>query len=89
MHRQPVHLAAESGQLASMEFLIHECHADPNSTTDFAQTPLHFAAKEGHENMLELLLNFGSDITAVDYRKRTGKYCKLLTCQYQFHGIAY
>lgn len=36
-------------------------------------TPLHYAAREGHTAVVDLLSNLGADINATDHNGRTGE----------------
>jgi ankyrin repeat protein len=48
-----------------------ERHANPNATDKKGRTPLHIAAYNGHGAVVKLLLQYGADICARDYRRRT------------------
>jgi ankyrin repeat protein len=58
-----LHRAAAEGDIAAARALIAEgvplCDFD-----DIGYTPLHYAAREGHHAMVELLLSAGADVNA-------------------------
>lgn len=59
----PIHLAAQNGHIAPVEFLLRQ-GVDPNLTTANGYTPLHWASFRGSLDIIELLLRNGADITA-------------------------
>jgi len=59
-----IHDAARDGDLAQVRALLKH-NPDLVSTRDSTgRTPLHFAAYEGHEDVVELLLAHGADVNA-------------------------
>jgi ankyrin repeat protein len=60
-----LHLAAASGIVAAVEFLLAPpVEADARATRDNQFTPLHSAAMFGHTEVCELLLGTGADVNA-------------------------
>lgn len=53
-------------------FLLFDCHVDPAGTDGRGQTPLHIAAAAGLMDMLQLLLEAGSPIGALDTGIQSG-----------------
>jgi ankyrin repeat protein len=64
---QPLHFAASA---SAAETLV-SCGADIAARTDREETPLHFAARNGHLDVAEVLLRYGADLHAVDNRGAT------------------
>ncbi|HPF99229.1 MAG TPA: ankyrin repeat domain-containing protein [Kiritimatiellia bacterium] len=74
---RPLHLAAGGGHLALASFLLDR-RANPNALAPYyragffdhyaqtAESPLQYAARNGHREMCELLLQRGADITQRD-----------------------
>ena len=61
----PLHYAVVCGLHTIVEFLIIQHAQDPHSLCfDDALTPLHLAAREGHEDVARVLLGHGADATA-------------------------
>ena len=78
----PVHVAAQVGDNLIMEQLI-KCNAAINAANYANQTPLHLAAKNGHEEVFATLKRFSVDDfrddfgkTAEDYAREHGHYGK-------------
>ena len=42
-----------------------------NETDKLKRTPLHWACKRGYDKIVEILVDFGADVTKVDYLGRT------------------
>jgi Ankyrin repeats (many copies) len=64
---QPLHFAASP---AAAETLV-SYGADIAARTDRQETPLHFAARNGHLDVVKVLLRYGADLHAVDNRGAT------------------
>ena len=70
--RQCIHVAAQSGSLLSLRFLVDEMKIDVQNATDLSgMTALHIAAKEGHDETVRFLLEAGSEINSQDKNERT------------------
>ncbi|KAK2175961.1 hypothetical protein NP493_694g01070 [Ridgeia piscesae] len=70
--RQCLHLAAEAGNSASVVYLNQYGDFNVNSQTlTSGVTPLHLAAKEGHQGMIHLLISLGADVHCKDSKGRT------------------
>jgi len=63
-----IHYAAANGDLALAQKLLNDNPALVSSRTrDYGETPLFFAAKNGHADVAELLIAKGADVKAVSY----------------------
>lgn len=60
----PLYGAAAGGNYAEVERMLEE-GADPSMRTGFKWTALHWAAANGHANVVSLLLSYGADVDAV------------------------
>lgn len=70
--RSCVHIAAHSGQIDSIKYLVEACNVNVESPClDSTTSALHFAAKEGHKDVLEYILSAGGNVNAVDKNNRT------------------
>ncbi|KAK3731205.1 hypothetical protein QZH41_017738, partial [Actinostola sp. cb2023] len=66
-----IHLVAQTGCIESLNYLISQHNVDPQKKSEGrAMTPLHFAAKEGHLNVINLLAKLRVDINAQDTKGR-------------------
>lgn len=69
--RQPIHVAAEAGQVGCVNLLL-KLGASPNIGEGLhQQTPLHFAVGSGSIECVERLLEAGADVNAADSRGET------------------
>ena len=57
-----------------MDFLLDECGADVNSPTNDLSRALHLAAREGHTQIVQHLINRGADTSLTDSNGRTGMF---------------
>ena len=62
----PIHMAAQNGQVAAVEFLIDQMHADVEAKDDEGSTPLHVAVARGHVDVVACLLRRAAKVDAVD-----------------------
>lgn len=70
--RQAIHLAAQAGRISSIEYLVTYHGVDVNVCTGKSQMiSLHLAAKEGHAQTLQYLLDKGAAINEQDKNGRT------------------
>ncbi|XP_058835311.1 uncharacterized protein LOC131692343 [Topomyia yanbarensis] len=67
---QPIHIAAECGSLKVIEFFMRETTAGKYNLINAKQkndfTPLHFAARKGHIEVVNALLTKGAKVDAID-----------------------
>lgn len=73
----PLHVAVMSKQHDAAEALL-VAEANPNERTLSNETPLHLAAACLDLKMIEMLVNFGSSLTAVDFNGNTPLLTSLL-----------
>lgn len=60
-----LHWAAERGDIAAVKAFLAAGH-DPNAFDDISFTPLHYAAREQHLEIIRLLLQSGANVNAHD-----------------------
>ena len=58
-------------------FIFQVRGADPNAENSNSETPLLIAAKEGYEDIAELLINHGADINFQNYYGETPFLCAI------------
>ena len=64
--RTALHFAAIGGCTRILRFLIREKNLEVNARDWKQQTPLHYAATQGHEAAIRILLEHGAEIDAQD-----------------------
>ncbi|XP_046561854.1 ankyrin repeat domain-containing protein 16-like [Haliotis rubra] len=70
--RQLVHLVSEAGQLEALDFLLDTFHMSVDTRTSTTQcTPLHVAAKEGQDAIMQCLLRRGANVHLLDTSLRS------------------
>lgn len=80
----PIHCAAERGRYVSVQTLLeHHSPVDPIDKNQ--QTPLHLAARNGHAEIVKLLLQTGAQI---DRRTLHGDNCLDLAIHYNRYNVA-
>src|SRR5260370_1059497 len=67
---QKVFQAARWGKIGDVKAAL-AAGADPTAKNEWQQTPLHFAAWEGHTDTARLLIEKGADLTASDRQQQT------------------
>ena len=71
----PLHEAAWTGDLDSVNHFITVHMADVNATTDYGYTPLHQAASRGRAPVVSILIAAGADVNATtNYLSQTPLY---------------
>jgi ankyrin repeat protein len=73
-HREICH-AARDGDLGKLKKLLKSYPHLVSTTYDYGQTPLHWAVKKGHKNVVEFLLAKGADVNAEDQVGQTPTLC--------------
>jgi ankyrin repeat protein len=63
--------AAMNGDLDEVKRLVIDCGLDPNVKDNDGRTPLHFAVKKCHVDVVRVLLDHGADPTIRDNEGRT------------------
>jgi len=51
----PLHISAFNGYMATVKYLVEECHTEINTTTDFDTTPISDAKRRGHKDVADYL----------------------------------
>ncbi len=76
MKQTAVHLAAANGHEACLRVLLENTEDSEvrNARDAQGQTPLMLAVANGHIGTVELLIVYGSDLDAVDHRKRSALF---------------
>ena len=57
-----LHHCVEKGAYDFVDALVYN-GADPNVKNKYGETPVHIAARNDFDNIMELLLEFGGDVT--------------------------
>jgi ankyrin repeat protein len=65
----PLHLAAERGHADAVKALVRLAFV--NVSDDLGRTALHRACQEGHEAVVDLLLDANADVLAQDFEQKT------------------
>lgn len=66
-----IHIAAEKGHLSRIKELLSKDPELLNFRDGSGRTPLHWACREGHERVVEYLINEGADVNMRDQYGRT------------------
>ena len=81
---QPIHSAAEGGDLPALEELLKQDPKSLNLKTWGGDTPLHLAAGHGHAEAVKLLMDRGADVSAVNQDRQTPLH---LAAQFGFKPV--
>ena len=73
-------MAAASGDLDEVKRLVLDCGVDPKIKDVVGETPLHYAASEGHPDVAKLLLEHGADPNAKDVEGNAPPLPALVHC---------
>jgi Ankyrin repeats (3 copies) len=60
-----LHLAAQDGDVMRVRELLAEGRS-PNAFDEISKTPFHYAAESGHIDIMQVLLDAGADVNAID-----------------------
>jgi len=70
-----LHIASFNGDYRIVELLIKSSCIDINATGDMGDTPLHYAYRRKHNDIIKLLLKYGaSDEIINEFRKKPSEY---------------
>ena len=82
-----LNLCDEPDPTAAIEYLENNSFVDPSayiSCRDQAlMTPLHYAASQGHLQLVHLLISYGADVNAVDSFNKTAFWRAVSLGQHQ------
>lgn len=69
----PLTNAAERGDIKSIEFLCGKLNANVHESCDcpYHMTAIHYASKNGHVEVIEMLLKYGANVNVKDSRNKT------------------
>lgn len=65
-----LHHCVEKGAYDFVDALVYN-GADPNVKNKYGETPVHIAARNDFDNIMELLLEFGGDVTIKNNHQRS------------------
>ncbi|XP_076069171.1 ankyrin repeat domain-containing protein 16-like isoform X2 [Oratosquilla oratoria] len=71
MGRNVLHIVAEAGCTTAVKYLVEKWSMDVHTTSKNGMTALHWAAKEGQQETLHLLISVGSEVNKQDDKGRT------------------
>jgi ankyrin repeat protein len=82
----PLHIAASSNACAVINCLINQHNYDPLRRTDTGETPLHYAAINGHDRAVRMLLENGDghDLATCDSDGANALY---VACEYGHYNV--
>lgn len=60
-----LHIAAFTGKLEVVKALLIEEYANVGIRTKYLETPLHYAAQNGHKDVVKVLLENGANVNAI------------------------
>ncbi|XP_053382430.1 poly [ADP-ribose] polymerase tankyrase-like [Mercenaria mercenaria] len=85
---RPLHIVAKVGRVELAKLFLEGCKksdCDINATDKGGATPLHFAARYGHDDMVNYLLENSADMLRADNCGRTALH---RACEFQHRDIA-
>ncbi|DBA01126.1 TPA: hypothetical protein N0F65_001754 [Lagenidium giganteum] len=59
--RTPLMYATKGNYVDLVRYLVQNCHANVNEQNEMGVTPIYIASQDGHEQMVELLIELGAD----------------------------
>lgn len=65
-----LHYSVEKGAYDFVDILVYN-GADPNTKNKYGETPVHIASRNDFDEIMELLLEFGGDITIKNNHQRS------------------
>jgi FOG: Ankyrin repeat len=74
--------AAENGYLNEVKRLVIDWGVDPNVRERHGVTPLHYAARNGHLDVVEFLLEHGADPNVQDNDGKTPLHYATTHCNF-------